>query len=116
LTEGESFQAKYKKIILQIDVGLVSLLSLTECFCYFFYFHYIYHHDNYVAAGVISMSTLKNRNRTNAISMVGQAISLLAQFWYILIVGILYAIFKGSLREVKDIFLRNIIVIFGKLK
>ena len=99
--EGENFQLKYKKIILRMDVGFVSLLTLTECVCYFVFFKYIYHHDNHVAAGVISKSTLKHRNRTNAISMVGQAINLLAQLWYIIIVGILYAIFRGTLlREV----------------
>ena len=36
-----------------------------------------------------------------AISMLGEAINFHAQFWYILIVGILNAIFKGPLlREV----------------
>ena len=80
-----------------MDVGFVTLLSLIECVCYLVYFNFIYHHDNHVAAGVISKSTLRYRNRANAISMAGQAISLLAQFWYILIVGILYAIFKGYL-------------------
>ena len=92
---------KYKKLILRMDVGFVTLLSLIECVFYLVYFNFIYHHDNHVAAGVISKSTLRYRNRANAISMVGQAISLMAQFWYILIVGILYAIFKGYLlREV----------------
>ena len=87
--------------MLRIDVGFVAFLSLTECVCYFVFFNYIYHHDNHFAAGVISTSTLKYRNRTNAISMVGQAFNLFLQIWYILVVGIIYAIFRGTLlREV----------------
>ena len=84
-----------------MDVCFLSLLSLTECFCYFVYFHYIYHHDNHIAAGIISQSTLKHRNKSNALSMMGQAVSLFTEIWFIVSVGIMSAIFNVPLlREV----------------
>ncbi len=77
------------------------ILTLVELFCYLAYFQYIYNHDNYVAAAVVSKSTLKTRNKTNAISMVGQITSWVMEIWYIVLVGLLSTMFQVDLlREI----------------
>ena len=76
-------------------------MVITEFCCYLVYFHHIFHHDNNVAAGVISTSTLSSRNRSNAISMAGQIISWITEVWYLAFLGLLSIVLKGStLREV----------------
>jgi hypothetical protein len=46
-------------------------------------------------------SVLKNRNKTNAITMAGQAASWIMEIWYIVIVGVLSTIVQVDiLREI----------------
>ena len=61
----------------------------------------MYNHDNKVAAAIVSKATLKSRNKTNAISMVGQIVSWVMEIWYIVLVGLLSTLFQVELlREV----------------
>ena len=61
----------------------------------------MYNHDNKVADAIVSKATLKSRNKTNAISMVGQIVSWVMEIWYIVLVGLLSTLFQVELlREV----------------
>ena len=76
-------------------------LTIIELCCYLAYFQYIYHHDNKVAAKVVSQTMIRIRNKTNAISMVGQVTSWIMEIWYIVLVGLLSTMFQvDRLREV----------------
>ena len=77
------------------------ILTIIELCCYLSYFQYIYHHDNCIAARVVSQKTIRMRNKTNAISMIGQVTSWVMEIWYIVLVGLLSTMFQvDSLREV----------------
>ena len=98
---GDNYDISYRKKIMRLGMSFCIIMTLVECLCCLVYFHYIYHHDNHVAASVISQKTLTSRNKTNAISMVGQAISLVAEFWYIILIGVFSTMVEFSLlREV----------------
>ena len=101
---GDNFDITHGKNILRLVLVFCIIMTLVECFCCLVYFHYIYHHDNHVAASVISQKVLTSRNKTNAISMVGQAVSLVAVFWYIILIGLFSTIVEFSLlREVATV-------------
>ena len=98
---GDNYDISYRKKIMRLGMSFCIIMTLVECLCCLVYFHYIYHHDNHVAASVISQKVLTSRNKTNAISMVGQAISLIAEFWYIIAIGLFSAMVEFPLlREV----------------
>ena len=98
-TEGMSIYLKKAMVRASFICG--GIFTLVELCCYLAYFHFIYNHDNNVAAAVISQSTLKTRNKTNAISMVGQVTSWIMEIWYIVLVGLLSTMFQiDLLREV----------------
>jgi hypothetical protein len=58
------------------------------------FFQHTFHHDNTVAAGILKPETVKMRNKRSAISMVGLLASWTMQMWYIVLVGLLKAVFK----------------------
>ncbi len=90
-----------RKAMVRMCFVFGGILTLVELFCYLAYFQYIYNHDNNVAAAVVSKSTLKTRNKTNAISMVGQVTSWIMEIWYIVLVGLLSTMFQVDLlREI----------------
>ena len=92
---------KNRKKIVQICFVFGGIFTTVELICYMIYFWYIYNHDNKVAAVIISKTTLKSRNKRNAISMVGQIVSWILKVWYLVIVGLLASIFDNDmLREV----------------
>lgn len=97
----EQMSIYLKKAMVRASFICGGILTLVELCCYLAYFHYIYNHDNNVAASVISKSTLKSRNKTNAISMVGQVTGWVMEIWYIVLVGLLSTMFQVDLlREV----------------
>ena len=98
---GDNYNITYRKTMLRLGMSICIIMTLIECLCCLVYFHYIYHHDNHVAASVISQKTLTSRNKTNAISMVGQAVSLVAELWYIILISLFSTMVEFSLlREV----------------
>ena len=53
-----------------------------------------------MAATVVKPSIIKQRNKSNAVSMVGQLLGWLMEIWYIVLIGLLSAFFNlESLRE-----------------
>jgi hypothetical protein len=80
---------------------VAGLWTLTELCCYLAFFQHVIHHNNSIAVGVVAPSVLKNRNKTNAITMAGQAASWIMEIWYIVIVGVLSTIVQVDiLREI----------------
>ena len=99
---GENyFSEQFRKAIL---IGISSIgvtFNVIEMFCYAIFFHYVTYHNNFVASAILQQSVIKQRNNTNAISMLGLFISWVMEMWYILIVGLLSTKFEvGYLREV----------------
>ena len=91
----------FRKSMVRWCFVLGGILTIIELCCYLFYFQYIYHHDNNIAARVVSQTTIRMRNKTNAISMIGQVTSWVMEIWYIVLVGLLSTMFQvDSLREV----------------
>jgi hypothetical protein len=50
-------------------------------FCYIIFFHYVTYHNNNIAINVLKPSVIKQRNNTNAISMLGLFASWLMEIW-----------------------------------
>jgi hypothetical protein len=102
--ETEHISIYLKKAVVRASFIFGGILTLIELCCYLTYFHFIYNHDNTVAITVISKSSLKSRNKTNAISMGGQVASWVMEIWYIVLVGLLSTMFQVELlREVSVI-------------
>ena len=97
LSEGAYFGITIRKVIVRMGISFCVFMSLTECVCYIVFFHYIFHHDNKVAAQVLSQSNLNKRNKNSAISMAGQALILLTEFWYICLIGIMSTFIQRDL-------------------
>ena len=90
-----------RKSMVRLCFGFGGILTIIELCCYLAYFQYIYHHDNKVAAVVVSQMMIKIRNKSNAISMVGQLTKWIMEVWYIILVGIFSTMFQVDLlREV----------------
>ena len=69
--------------------------------CYGIFFHYVTNHNNNVAATVLKQLVIKQRNRNNAISMLGLSASWLLEIWYILFVGLFtFGFESSSMREI----------------
>ena len=69
------------------------MVTAIELSCYIIFFHHIRHHNNTVATAVVSQSVLKQRNRTNAISMLGLFITFFLEVCFIIFVGIITTLF-----------------------
>jgi hypothetical protein len=94
---NEQENSRLRKLLFSICYLLCCIMTLIELSCYLLYFQYIFYHGNSVAALIVSQSTLKHRNKINAISMLGQVINWLTEIWYILLVGVLSTVFEFSL-------------------
>ena len=98
---SEEISLTFRKSVVRTCFVLCGVLTLIELCCYLSYFQFIYNHDNKVAARIVLLDTLRIRNRTTAISMVGQILSWFMQVWYTVLVGVLSTMFKVDLlREI----------------
>ena len=52
------------------------------------YYHISCHNNNKTIQQILDKNTIKNRNRTNAISLTGMFLSWAWEVWYLLLVGI----------------------------
>ena len=95
-----------EKGLLRVPIfRLVSLvggvLSFVEFVCYVVFFLHLHHHDNQIAAAVISQSVLKLRNRNNAVSMLARFLTWILRIWFVILAGALSTVFKiENLREI----------------
>lgn len=99
--------------------GICGLFTVIELCCCMFYFNYIYSHDNSIANHIISQGVLHNRNRTTAISMVGQMTCLAIELVYTALVGAFITLFKfhqlrgvAAMIKIAQFFLIPLIEIF----
>ena len=98
---SEDISLDFRKLIVRISFIMCGVLTFIELCCYISFFLYIYNHDNNIAAQIVSQATLYSRNRSTAISMVGQIASWLMEVWYTVLVGIFTPMIKiDLLREV----------------
>ena len=100
-TSGDLFDADQRSgVLLAISCTGITL-NLIEMLCYGVFFHYVTYHNNNIASAILQQSVIKQRNNTNAISMLGLFASWLLEIWYIFFVGLLAFEFDISfLREV----------------
>ena len=82
-----------RKEVLVFSSSIGIFLTALEWFCYFVLFAHISHHNNNIARAVLSQSAIKQRNRTNSISMLGLFITWFLEVIYITFVGIVVTIF-----------------------
>ena len=74
--------------------GIAIFLTALEFACYFIFFLHIHHHNNTVAATVLNKTAIKQRNRTNAISMMGLFITWILEVCYITVTGIVVTVYN----------------------
>ena len=100
-SSGYLFDADQRSgVLLAISCTGITL-NLIEMLCYGVFFHYVTYHNNNIASAILQQSVIKQRNNTNAISMLGLFASWLLEIWYIFFVGLLAFEFDISfLREV----------------
>ena len=55
--------------------GAATILNLVEMVSHIFLFVYIYNHNNTIGSTVLEANVIKQRNRVNAVSTVGQVIT-----------------------------------------
>ena len=87
---GQIFGRK-EVLVFSSIIGI--FLTALEWFCYFVLFVHISHHNNSIGRAVLSQSAIKQRNRTNAISMLGLFITWFLEVIYITFVGIVGPMF-----------------------
>ena len=95
-----------RKSMVRLCFGLVGILTIIELCCYLTYFQYIYHHDNNVAVMVVSQIIIRIRNKSNAISMMGQVTKWIMEVWYIILVGIFSTMFQVDLMREVSVLIR----------
>ena len=94
----------FRKSMVRLCFVFGGILTIIELCCYLAYFQYIYNHDNKVAAMVISQTMIRIRNKTNAISMVGQVTSWVMEIWYAVLIVMLSTFYDtDTLREIASL-------------
>ena len=69
-------------------------LTALEFSSYLVFFLHVHNHNNKVAAAILNSSTIKQRNRTNAISMMGLFLTWILEVCYITVTGIVVTVYK----------------------
>ena len=97
-----------KKMVITARAGAGLMFTIQEILSYAILFHHISYHNNNIAANVLSATVIKQRNRTNAISFVGQFLGWVMEVWYVILVGLLSAVYNmESVREISS-FLKDL--------
>ena len=61
----------------------------------------IMNHNNNIAASILQPGVIKQRNRVNAVTMVGQLLAWLMEVWYLFFIAVLSGFYDiDTLREV----------------
>ena len=93
-----------KKMVITAIAGAGLMFTIQEILSYAILFHHISYHNNNIAANVLSATVIKQRNRTNAISFVGQFLGWVMEVWYVILVGLLSAVYNmESVREISSL-------------
>ena len=88
--------------VVRLLVFIGGVFTLSESLFYVSFFHFLFLHNNNIAASVLHPAVVKHRNRTNAISMLGLFFTWILEIWYLVLVAIWPK--QGSVREVGSLF------------
>ena len=91
--------------LLVSSIGI--FLTFIEMLCYIVFFHHIMVHNNSIAATVLQPGVIKQRNKTNAISMLGLFATWFIQMCYILGNGLLISLFDAEWLRDYSAFLKD---------
>ena len=88
------------------SIGII--YTMLEIISYAILFYHMNQHNNKVASSVVKPSVVKQRNKSNAVSMVGQFAGWVMEIWYVLLIGLLSGFYNmEKMREfsslVKDL-------------
>ena len=75
-------------------------LNIIELYCYTIFFGHVYYHDNNVAISVVRHDVVRQRNRTNAISMAGLFATWLMELAYFC--WLVYFLSQSSFEEYRE--------------
>jgi hypothetical protein len=81
-----------RSLMLIFVIGI--FLTVIEMLCYIVFFLHVTAHNNRIAATVLQPCVIKQRNRTNAISMLGLFATWFLQMCYIIGNGLLISLFE----------------------
>ena len=103
-TKSEIAPKIVKTTVLLLIAAIAFLLNIAELGCYITIFSYLSYINKKNASSVLKPSIIRDRNRSNAISLTGQAIGWVMEVWYIILVGVFSTIYKFELtRELSPI-------------
>jgi hypothetical protein len=103
-TKSEIAQKNVKTTVLLLIAAIGCLLNITELGCYITIFCYLSFVNKRNASSVLKPSVIRDRNRSNSISLTGQAAGWIMEVWYIILVGVFSTIYKFELtRELSPI-------------
>ena len=75
-------------------------MNIIELYCYTIFFGHVYYHDNNVAISVVRHDVVRQRNRTNAISMAGLFATWLMELAYFC--WLVYFLSQSSFDEYRE--------------
>jgi hypothetical protein len=103
-TKSEIAPKNVKTTVLLLVAAIGFLLNIAELSCYITIFSYLSFVNKRNASSVLKPSIIRDRNRSNAISLTGQAAGWIMEVWYIILVGVFSTIYKFELtRELSPI-------------
>ena len=99
-------KANYARKFVFTAVSTVGLFfNVIEMICYAIFFHYLTYHNNNIAVHVLQPSIIKQRNQSNAISMLGLFVTWIIGICYITTVGLVTTLNEAEwLREYASTF------------
>ena len=87
-----------------IVLAIFSICNIIELVCYLVLFHYIYHHNKSIGAIVLRPELIHQRNRKNAITMVGQFCSWILELsYFFLLIFFATRLYHDQRREIASI-------------
>ena len=72
-----------RKFFILLFTGSGVVYSVIEFCCYIIFFVHVAHHDNNIAVVVLHKETIRQRNHTNAITMMGLFLTWLMELSYL---------------------------------
>ena len=93
------------KSLITLVTSLYGILNHSiEFFCYAVIFYSVFKHDNTEAVRILNPSVIRQRNRTNAICLIGQVLAFVFKLWYLIAIGFLAIPFNAvRVREISGL-------------
>jgi len=85
-------------IFIFIQLGVAC--NIVELCCYIIFFAHVTHHDNHIAVTILGKEVIRQRNQTNAVTMVGLFLTWLMELSYLSWITFYYGLdFSKQSRE-----------------